>query len=187
LGDPRARRQKHLTQEIETDKLAAFPYTQPGINVTESAAGGKSVDTDFQGNSRVLNSKPYVYDINEAVGFDPIHPNRVVTQAVRQVGYTPLPGVPVAPLASTDLTTPVRAMTDTASYAGSTGSAAQIATQNQTTNNPLNITNHVTLNSTSMDHKDVMSHARAITDAVQSQLLSTHRIAADIRALVAPT
>jgi hypothetical protein len=183
LPDPRAQREKHLAQEEQTGKLAALPYTQPGINVVESAAGGKSVDTDFQGNSRVLNSKPYVYDINEAVGFDPIHPNRVVTQAVRQVGYTPLPGVPVAPLASTDLTTPVRAMNDTTAYAGTTGSAAQIATQAQQNSALSNVIFNNTWNNHSIDSADIMRRAADITTAVQSQLLTSHRIVQDIKNL----
>jgi hypothetical protein len=84
-----------------------------------------------------------IYSIPEGIGFDPLHPDRVETQSVRQLGYLPLPGVPISPLASTDLTTSVRLDNQTTSYPGTDASAAQLATQAQQ-QSPPNVTRTIT-------------------------------------------
>src|SRR6202011_5454697 len=47
---------------------------------------GKLAVDNFQGNITNTNLRPDLYTINQAIGFDPIHPDRVITQPYRVVG-----------------------------------------------------------------------------------------------------
>lgn len=164
MGDPRAKRQEQLTKEIEGEKIRAFDFTQPGITLNESAAGGHAVSEAFNGALQVSAGRPVVYNRNEAVGFDPIHQDRVVTRAIRQVttigdvhGNSPSTIIPTTPatallgnsrpyqtglpVSSADLTTPQLPLSSTdltpnpvQSEAAANPLAALAALQSQITN-----------------------------------------------------
>jgi hypothetical protein len=83
LGDPKANRERAITQEMESLK-----YTQPESVTLQQDASGKLIDSDFRGRVRVLNAMPSFNSFNQATGFDPLHPNDLT------VGQNPFTGQP---------------------------------------------------------------------------------------------
>ena len=74
-----------MAKAIEGEKIAAFPFTQPGITLDETAAGGNAVSENYLGGLDISSGRPVISTVNEAVGFDPLHPDRVITRGVRSV------------------------------------------------------------------------------------------------------
>ncbi len=88
LPDPRQVRDKAITRE-----LADASYKAPNpITLSIDAATGRIADTDFRGRSRIINAMPTLENYNQIYGFDPLHPNNLISDSQRRIGVGPLLG-----------------------------------------------------------------------------------------------
>ncbi len=80
LGDPRAARQKQLTEE-----QIANTYTAPNpLNVTTNASG-MTTTTDYRGHVESLDARPSVSSVNALLGFDPYNTSHVLSSSQWQL------------------------------------------------------------------------------------------------------
>lgn len=90
LPDPRAIRDKQITQELTNSK-----YNQPDALNLNVDSSGKMTDTDYRGNLRVLNQMPTIDTYTKVTGFDPLNPNNLLSTGGRYIGGASTP--PPAP------------------------------------------------------------------------------------------
>lgn len=95
LPDPKAIREQQLTTELQNAK-----YAKPEPVALSIDSSGKVAGSDYKGRLRVFDATPSVSTVQQAIGYDSLHPYNLLTTSQRRLGQTPMPA-PVTVVVST--------------------------------------------------------------------------------------
>ncbi len=183
FGNNRETRERDITRELANDK-----FNRPDAVNTEIDSSGRAVSRDYQGNLRVLDAAPRIQFFNQAVGFDPLHPDQVVTKLNGYVGTAPIgaPATPAPPTGGFDFTGLLnQANPPSPATVTSHDLTPQIQQQAPRSSAPI-VQQTVQLAITAMDSKSILDRSDDIGNAMKRVLQSTHSFNAELDRVVNP-
>jgi hypothetical protein len=178
LPDPRVTRQREITREMANDR-----FNRPdAVNVIIDSSG-KAVDRNFRGGLEVSNGAPRMQFFNQATGFDPLHPDQVVTKLNGYVGTAPIGAPPTVAPPTGGFNFPQAAPNP---YTDAPRDMTPQLTAQAPRGGTTIINNYQQMQVTSFDSKDVIAHADSIGLAMKRVLQTTHPFNAELDRVVNP-